>query len=489
MAISIDNPLITVAYGDGIGPEIMEAVLRILSEAKAKLSIETIEVGEQLYKKGFTSGLSEQTWEALMRSKILFKSPISTPQGGGYKSLNVTIRNRLGLYANVRPCKAYFPYVSTKHPELDVVIIRENEEDLYAGIEHRQTINSFQNLKLITRTGCEKIIRFAFEYAKRNNRSKVTCLTKDNIMKFTDGEFHKAFNDIATEYPGIKNDHMIIDIGTARLAAKPEQFDVIVTLNLYGDIISDVVAETSGSVGMAGSANIGKDFAMFEAIHGSAPDIANKNIANPSGLLNGAIMMLVHLGQKETAAMIENAWLSTLEAGLHTADIYTEEGSKHKLGTKEFANAIIEHFGSKPKKLPIANYGKPSDATNYAFATPVIQRKVIKQLVGVDVFFDWLGKDINLLADSLIEAATGELKLQMITCKGLMVWPGSAQSSTCESDHWRARFVPDNKEKTTSHSQVIQLLEKLNHKGLDFIQTQNLYTFDGKVGFSLAQGE
>ncbi len=265
------------------------------------------------------------------------------------------MRKTLGLYANVRPSVSYYPFVSTLHPNLDLVIIRENEEDLYAGIEYRHTHNVRESVKLISRTGCEKIVRYAFEYAVKNNRKKVTCFSKDNIMKFSDGIFHQVFTEIAKkEYPTIANEHYIVDIGTARLATKPEIFDVIVTSNLFGDIISDVTAEISGSVGLAGSANIGKDFALFEAIHGSAPDIAGKNIANPSGLLNGAIMMLVHIGHGEIAALIENAWKKTLEDGVHTADIYNTETSTKKVGTKEFAEEVVKRLGQKPSRLTVA---------------------------------------------------------------------------------------------------------------------------------------
>ena len=207
---------------------------------------------------------------------------------------------------------------------MNVVVIRENEEDTYAGIEHQQTDEVAQCLKLISRPGCERICRYAFEYAVANGRKKVTCLTKDNIMKLTDGLFHKVFDEVAADYPQIENEHWIVDIGTARLATAPEKFDVIVTPNLYGDIVSDITAEMTGSVGMAGSANIGEDFAMFEAIHGSAPDITGQGIANPSGLLHGAIMMLVHIGQAEVAEKIHNAWLKTLEDGFHTAEIASE---------------------------------------------------------------------------------------------------------------------------------------------------------------------
>ncbi len=308
---------ITVAKGDGIGPEIMEATLKILAAAGAKLDIEEIEIGEKVYLNGNSSGIDASAWESLRRTRVFLKAPITTPQGGGYKSLNVTIRKVLGLYANVRPCISYHPFVQTKHPIMDVVIVRENEEDLYAGIEHQQTDDVIQCLKLISRPGTEKIIRYAFEYAKAYNRKKVTCFTKDNIMKMTDGLFHKVFNEVGLEYPEIEKEHWIVDIGAAKLADTPEVFDVIVMPNLYGDILSDVAAQITGSVGLGGSANIGDGFAMFEAIHGSAPDIAGKNIANPSGLLLGALQMLVHIGQKEIAERIQNAWLKTLEDGMH----------------------------------------------------------------------------------------------------------------------------------------------------------------------------
>lgn len=273
---------VTFAKGDGIGPEIMDATMKILTAANARIEWEEIKVGEQVYLSGNTTGIDKSAWKSIRENKVFLKAPITTPQGGGYKSLNVTMRKSLGLYANVRPCNSFHPFVKTKHPEMDVVVIRENEEDLYAGIEHQQTDEVVQCLKLITRPGCEKIVRYAFEYARVNNRKKVSCLVKDNIMKLTDGLFHRVFKEIAAEYPDIQSDSWIIDIGAARLSDTPEIFDVVVTTNLYGDVVSDITAQISGSVGLAGSSNIGESCAMFEAIHGSAPDIAGKNIANPS---------------------------------------------------------------------------------------------------------------------------------------------------------------------------------------------------------------
>jgi isocitrate dehydrogenase len=240
---------ITVAYGDGIGPEIMEATLRIIQAAGAQIEPEVIEIGEKVYLSGNSAGIDAAAWESLRRTKVFLKAPITTPQGGGFKSLNVTTRKMLGLFANIRPCVSYAPYVATKHPVMDVVIVRENEEDLYAGIEHQQTPEVVQCLKVISRPGTEKIVRYAFEYARQYGRKKVTCFTKDNIMKQTDGLFHKVFDEVALEYPDLENEHWIVDIGAAKLADTPENFDVIVMPNLYGDILSDVAAQIAGSVG------------------------------------------------------------------------------------------------------------------------------------------------------------------------------------------------------------------------------------------------
>src|SRR5918993_615339 len=361
------NTPITVAHGDGIGPEIMDATLHILNQAGARIDIETIEVGEKVYQRGISVGIEPSAWASLRRTRVFLKAPITTPQGGGFKSLNVTTRKTLGLYANIRPCVSYHPYVDTKHPKMDLVIVRENEEDLYAGIEHQQTNDVVQCLKLISRPGSEKIVRYAFDYARRNNRKKVTCFTKDNIMKQTDGLFHKVFDEIGAEYPELENEHWIVDIGAAKLADTPEAFDVVVMPNLYGDVLSDVAAQPAGSVGLAGSANIGEHVSMFEAIHGSAPRRAGQNLANPSGLLLGAVMMLVHVGLTDHAERVHNAWLRTVEDGIHTYDIYDEKVSKQKVGTKEFAGAVIERLGQTPQILKTRKYSKGEES--HAVAT------------------------------------------------------------------------------------------------------------------------
>jgi isocitrate dehydrogenase len=479
-----DKTPITVARGDGIGPEIMDATLRIIESAGAELEIETIEIGESVYLRGHTSGIEPSSWASLRRTKVFLKAPISTPQGGGFKSLNVTIRKTLGLYANVRPCVSYHPYVATKHPVMDVVIVRENEEDLYAGIEHRETDQVMQCLKLITRPGCEKIVRYAFEYACRNNRKKVSCFTKDNIMKLTDGLFHKVFDEIGAEYPDIVKEHWIVDIGAAMLADTPEAFDVIVMPNLYGDILSDVAAQIAGSIGLAGSANIGEHVAMFEAIHGSAPKIAGQGIANPSGLLLAAVMMLVHIGQNEVAERVHNALLKTLEEGLHTTDIYEEGVSQRKVGTAEFAEAVIARLGHGPNKFKGVNYPATAPRIQTVWVDRPPSQKI---LVGIDVFLDWRKGTPDDLAAKLLAATTNGLVLSMITNRGVKVWPGGLPETFC-TDHWRCRFMAAEGSEA-NHPGVISLLNSVHEAGLDFIKTEHLYTFDGEPGFSLGQGQ
>jgi isocitrate dehydrogenase len=478
------NTPITVAYGDGIGPEIMEATLSIIKEAGALIDVETIDVGEQVYLRGISAGIEPSAWESLRRTKVFLKAPITTPQGGGYKSLNVTTRTTFNLYANVRPCVSYYPFINTKHPTMDVVIIRENEEDTYTGIEYRQTNEMTECLKLISRSGSEKIIRYAFEYARSHSRTKVTCFMKDNIMKMTDGLFHKVFDEVALAYPDIQHESWIVDIGAAKLADTPEHFDVVVMPNLYGDILSDVAAQIAGSVGLAGSANIGDRCAMFEAIHGSAPRRAGQNLANPSGLLLAAVMMLVHIDQPDVATLVHNAWLRTIEDGMHTYDIFSEGVSKQKVGTREFAAAVVACLGQQPAKLKTVAYtSAPKKAVEKQAAAVQLQTK--KELVGVDIFLDWKQGTADDLGKTL-QTVNGEaLELTLITNRGAKVWP-HGQPETFTTDHWRCRFLAQ--QGTISHAQITNLLGRVTNSGFDFIKIENLYNFDGQPGYSSVSG-
>ena len=473
---------ITVAYGDGIGPEIMTATLQILEAAGAALDIETIEIGEKVYLRGNTAGIEPSSWESLLRTRVFLKAPITTPQGGGFKSLNVTTRKTLGQYANVRPCVSYHPFIETKHPQMDVVIVRENEEDLYAGIEYRLSPEVTSCVKLISRPGSEKIVRYAFEYARLHNRKKVTCFMKDNIMKMTDGLFHKVFDEIGAEYPDIHKESWIVDIGAAKMADTPEAFDVIVMPNLYGDILSDVAAQIAGSVGLAGSANIGDHCAMFEAIHGSAPRRAGQNLANPSGLLMGAILMLVHINQPDAAERVHNAWLRTIEDGIHTYDIYAEGVSTQKVGTKEFACAVVSRLAQKPNQLKPVSYAHRAES---AAAPPLKAATAEMQLKGIDVFVYWPSRDANALAEAMGKLTPDRVKLQMIDNRGVKVWPAGRAETFC-TDSFRCRFLAEG---ATDMQQLLGLLGRIADAGIEIAVTQSLRAFDGQDGFSLAQGQ
>jgi isocitrate dehydrogenase len=474
---------ITVAHGDGIGPEIMAATLHILKEGGAALDIETIEIGEKVYLRGNSAGIEPSAWASLRRTKVFLKAPITTPQGGGFKSLNVTARKTLGLYANIRPCRSYYPFVRTKHPVMDLVIVRENEEDLYAGIEYQASTDEMLSLKLISRPGSEKIVRYAFEYARQFNRKKVTCFTKDNIMKMSDGLFHKIFDEIGVEYPEIEKEHWIVDIGAAKMADTPEAFDVIVMPNLYGDVLSDVAAQIAGSVGLAGSSNIGSQCAMFEAIHGSAPRRAGQNMANPSGLLLGGVLMLVHIGQHAAAERVHNAWLRTMEDGIHTYDIFKEDTSKQKVGTKEFADAVVARLGQSPQTLKAVKYSaNPPQQESKTKMEPAAAKE---DLVGIDVYVEWPNRTPNDLAEIAGKASGDGLTLELIANRGVKVWPDGSPETFC-TDNFRCRYKSAG---VATKPQIGLLMTRIMALGLEVGMTVTLRNFDGKPGYTLAQGQ
>ncbi|HSV31655.1 MAG TPA: NADP-dependent isocitrate dehydrogenase [Atribacteraceae bacterium] len=485
------NQVIPVARGDGIGPEIMDACLYILREAGARIEPRFVEIGREVYLAGYTAGITEETWDILREHKVFYKAPITTPQGEGFKSLNVTVRKALGLYANVRPVVSYHPFVPVNHPGMDVVVIRENEEDLYAGIEHQQTPEVVQCLKLISRPGCERVVRYAFEYARAYGRKKITCMTKDNIMKLTDGLFHRVFDEIAPEYPEIESEHWIVDIGTAKLADTPTSFDMIVVPNLYGDIISDMLGQIAGSVGLAPGANIGDDYAMFEAIHGSAPRHAGKGIANPSGLLLAGVMMLISIDQADVAERVHNAWLKTIEDRVWTYDLVrraknTGETRYSEVGTREFAKAVVARLGQMPELLKSVKYGGKSIGIRRAQLTDV--RDAMMQLDGVDVFIgngklspDELGRKLEKLAEP-------KFRLIMISNRGQKVYPDGYPETFC-TDHWRCRFqVPEGSPRLT-HADIRWLLEAIEQNNLEWIKLENLYLMNGQRVYTLGQGQ
>ena len=472
---------ITVARGDGIGPEVTDATLRILEAADAPLELEQVTIGLKAYEEGNPTGMTPEAWETIRRNEVFLKGPITTPQGGGYRSVNVTIRTSLGLYANVRPTSAFAPFVHSMHPGMDLVVVRENEEDLYAGIEFRPTAEVAKSVKLISRPGSERIVRYAFEYARAHGRRTVACMTKDNIQKQTDGLFHRVFDEVAAEYPDIRSEHHIVDIGAARLAAQPERFDVIVTLNLYGDVLSDIAGQVAGSVGISGSANIGAHYAMFEAVHGSAPDIAGRGVANPSGMLNAAIQMLVHLGEAPVAERVANAWLATLESGLHTADLYREGLSEREVTTDEFTRAVIERLGEVPERLRPATF--ETRRITVPEPTPVT---VVRERAGIDVYICWEeeARDPGSLARQVEQAIAGStLRLALITNRGVEVYPGS-HPETFLTDHWRCRFLPNEEGASPSLDGVLAVPPLLAAAGIEVVGTEVLQRVGGAEGYS-----
>lgn len=328
---------ITVFRGDGIGPEITDCVLRILDRAGANLNYEIFNVGAAEYE-AHGELIPHEGFVSMEKNHVLLKSPIMTPLGKGFRSLNVTLRKKYDLYANIRPGKSNSA-VKTPFDNVDIVIFRENTEDLYAGVEEQIDENTVHSIKIITRPCCERIIRAAFDYAVSHNRKKVTCVHKANIMKLADGMFRDIFYEISKEYPEIEADDKIVDNVSMQLVMHPQNFDIIVTENLYGDILSDLVSGLIGGLGLLPSSNLGKDFAMFEAVHGSAPDIAGKGIANPTALLWSACMMLEYLGKNSVAEKIRKAVDLVLEEGtVLTPDL------GGTASTSDYEKAIISHL-------------------------------------------------------------------------------------------------------------------------------------------------
>lgn len=327
---------ITLINGDGIGPEISDAVVKIVEASGLKIDWDIQTAGADVIEKEGTP-LPERVLNSIKENKIALKAPVTTPIGKGFRSVNVQLRKALDLYANLRPCKN-LPNVKTKFDNVDIVVVRENTEDLYAGIERQVNSDTAESIKVITRKASERICKFAFDYAIKNNRKEVCVVTKANIMKLSDGLFLESYRKIAENYPQINKREILVDNLCMQLVQNPSQFDVLVLPNLYGDIVSDLCAGLIGGLGVAQGANIGLDYAVFEPVHGSAPDIKGQNKANPTALLLSAIEMLKYIGEYSCAERIEKALFKTLENGIFTADL------GGNASTKDFTDAIIQEL-------------------------------------------------------------------------------------------------------------------------------------------------
>src|SRR5688572_20805861 len=418
---------IAVAKGDGIGPEIMEVVLNIFKANKVPIDYEFVEMGKWVFDKGFSNGMTPEAQQTIERLGILFKGPMETPKGKGVKSVNVTARKTWNTYANKRVFQTLHgvdTVFSKAGIHVDITVVRENIEDTYGGIEHMLTHDVALSRRFITRPGSMQVIKYAFEMARKKGTKRITCGHKANIMKMTDGLFLECFYEVAKEYPDLKADDVIVDDLCMKLVTRPDSFDVVVLTNLQGDIVSDLCAGLVGGLGFAPSANIGDHICIFEAVHGTAPDIAGKNIANPTALLLSGIGMLRHLGLMQNAATIENALLYTLEQGTRTGDF----GDKNKtaLDTTQFADAIVGNFGKSPQlnARPVMP-NKPATPTNFKLdKNPMLVSKEMEdeKIIGVDMFIE-SAEQPDVIAKKCQRHAGVKFNLVNISNRGTQVWP------------------------------------------------------------------
>ena len=476
--------VVTVIPGDGIGPECVNAARQIIDAAGVNIEWEERHAGARVFEQGISSGVPADTIESIKKTRVVLKGPLATPVGFGQKSANVTLRKLFETYANIRPARE-FPGVTTPYTGrgIDLVVVRENVEDLYAGIEHMQTPGVAQCLKLISRKGCEKIVRTAFEFARAEGRKSVACATKANIMKLTEGLLKKTFEEIAPEYPDIESWHVIVDNCAHQLVKKPEQYDVIVTTNMNGDIISDLTSGLVGGLGFAPTANLGNDVAIFEAVHGSAPKYAGKDVINPTAVILSAVMMLRHIGEFEAAEKIENAVMVTIEEGeVATGDVV---GYDKGASTSAYTKKIIENLGRKPSKWTARDHQPikmPNVSAEPAFVTPKTRRAI-----GADIFIEWpqgadsLGKSL----DEIVE--NSEFRLKMISNRGTKVYPVGDAAPDCV-DHWRCRFVLRDEKGDATSDMILNLLNQISLKH-QWMHVEKLIEVDGEAGYTMAQGE
>ena len=475
--------LATLIPGDGIGPECVAAARRILEAVGVPIEWEECEAGAEVFKKGLSSGVPPETIDSISRTRVALKGPLETPVGFGEKSANVTLRKLFETYANVRPVRE-LPGVRTPYSGrgVDLVVVRENVEDLYAGIEYLQTPGVAECLKLISVKGSEKIARFAFEYARSDSRESVACATKANIMKLTEGTLKRVFEQVALDYPDIESWHVIIDNCAHQLVKRPEQFDVIVTTNMNGDIISDLSSALVGGLGFAPSANIGNEIAIFEAVHGSAPKYAGKNVINPTAVILSAVMMLRYLQLFEQADAIEHAVLVTLEAGVLSGDVL---GYDKGTPTTEYTEAIIGNLGKRSEKWIVREH-RPLQLPKLS-PEPDYVRPNSRAVVGLDVFIE-SPLSASELGASLMEL-TGDtrMSLKMVSSRGTKVFPPTG-AITDTLDHWRARFITKENPGDLPDEDVNQLLTRISRRHR-WMHIEKLQEFDGELGFTRDQGE
>lgn len=483
---------ITLIPGDGVGPEIALSARRIIEAAGVAIEWEECEAGAEVFRRGDSSGVPRETADSIARTGVVLKGPLETPVGFGEKSANVTLRKLFETYANIRPARQV-PGVPTRYAGegVDFIVVRENIEDLYGGIEYLDTRDVAIALKVISRRGSEKIIRYAFELARREGRAKVTCATKANILKLTEGLFKRVFEELAPEYPEIEAQHLIIDNVAHQMAKDPAQFDVIVTTNLAGDIISDLASGLVGGLGFAASGNYGDDVAIFEAVHGSAPKYAGQNLINPTALILSAVMMLRHIGEPEAAQRVEDAVFVTLEEGeAVTLDVARQAGDvERSTSTSGFTDAVIANLG----RGPATRYARKAAAVPAAApeARPrwddALERAAIPtRLIGVDVYTE-AHEDPAVLGPDLEALAGPELRLLLMSSRGTKVYPEAG----ARADHvawWRCRFVGAEDGGEVDDAALLRLLERVATR-VTWMHVQKLRLYGDEEGFTRAQGQ
>lgn len=475
---------VTAIAGDGIGPEVMRATQKVLAAAGAMVEWEDAVAGAEAFRKGISSGAPQETLDSIGRNGVALKGPLETPVGHGEKSANVTLRKVFEMYGNIRPVRE-IPGIRTPFAGrgIDFVVVRENVEDLYAGVEHMQTPGVAQCLKLITEVGCERIVRLAASLAQAEGRKKVTVATKANIMKLTEGMMKRVGELVLKEYPDLQHEHMIVDNCAHQMVIRPEQFDVTVMTNMNGDILSDLAAGLVGGLGVAPSANLGDEVAMFEAVHGSAPQIAGKGLANPTALLLSAVMMLRHIGDFATARTVEHALYVTLEEGRDLTGDIAAPGQG--VGTDAFVERVIANIGRESDKVPAREY-RPITLKRWP---PITWYKAAatRELIGVDVFVE-SERDPRAIGITLQAAAEGSaFTLKMISSRGTQVWPEQG-GNTFLVDHFRARFLFREPPKGDAVAEITDLLQRIGRQHR-WMHLEKLQRFDGADAFSKAQGE
>ena len=480
----VGKRVVTLIPGDGIGPEVTQSARRIVEATGAPIEWDECEAGAAVFRKGLPSGVPQNTIESIRRTRVVLKGPLETPVGYGEKSANVTLRKLFETYGNIRPVRE-MPGVVTPYSGrgVDLVVVRENIEDLYAGIEYMQTPGVAEGLKLISRKGCEKIVRLAFEFARSEGRRRVHCATKSNIMKLTEGMLKRTFEEIAEAYPDVEATHIIIDNCAHQLVKRPEQFDVIVTTNMNGDIISDLSSALIGGLGFAPSANIGNEVAIFEAVHGSAPKYAGRNVINPTALILTAVMMLRHLGEFDVASAIEHAVLVTLEDGkVRTGDVV---GYEKGASTTAYTDAVISNLGRKSARWRVREH-KPIQLPQVP-GRPDLVVPINRRVAGVDVFVESSQTPEKLGAALERLVAESSFKLKLVSNRGTKVYPATGAITDCV-DHYRCRFIPRSRDGDVTDEQVFSLVQRVSasHR---WVHLEKLLEINGGPGFTKDQGE